>query len=249
MYERFARWYDRLTGNVDYAARADYFEELISRHRTGGGKLLLDLACGTGTLSLLLAQRGWDVIGVDGSGDMLAQAQAKAAMCEARPLFLCQEMEDLDLYGTVDVCLCTLDSLNHVLTTDGLRRIFARLRLFVETDGLFIFDVNTPYKHRQVLGNSAFLYDEGDVFCAWQNELAEENIVDIRLDFFEKEGDNRYRRRTETFSERAYTEEELCRAAEGFTLEAVYGADTFLPPGEKEERLVYVMRNKTEHRV
>ena len=79
MYERFARWYDRLTGNVDYAARADYFEEIIARHRRGEGKLLLDLACGTGTLSLLLAQRGWDVIGVDGSGDMLAQAQAKAA--------------------------------------------------------------------------------------------------------------------------------------------------------------------------
>ena len=94
MYERFARWYDRLTGNVDYAARADYFEEIIARHRRGEGKLLLDLACGTGTLSLLLAQRGWDVIGVDGSGDMLAQAQAKAAMCEARPLFLCQEMEE-----------------------------------------------------------------------------------------------------------------------------------------------------------
>lgn len=251
MYERFAVWYDRLTDNVDYPARADYFEQVIARHRTGDGRLLLDLACGTGTLSLMLAQRGWDVIGVDASEDMLSIAFQKLASYEGerRPLFLCQEMEELDLYGTVDVCICALDSINHVISLDGIRRIFRRLALFLETDGLFVFDANTLYKHEHVLGDTTFVYDEEDVFCVWQNSPAEDHIVDIRLDFFEKEGNNTYQRTTDIFSERAYTTQELCAAAEeaGFVMEAVYSADTFSAPREQDERLVYVMRNKTKH--
>ena len=252
MYSLFAQYYDRLIANVDYGARADYFCAMIRKHSSVQNGLLLDLCCGTGNLAFPLADRGWDVIGVDGSEEMLSLASQKLMEYtgERRPMFLCQQMQELDLYGTVDICICALDSINHVTDIREIERVFQRLSLFIESGGLFIFDANTLYKHSKVLDGSTFVYDEDDVYCVWQNSPCVENTVDISLDFFEPIGDNKYRRYNESFSERAYTTEEFLQAGKkaGFELISVYHADSFSPPRPDSERLVYVMENMTEHR-
>jgi SAM-dependent methyltransferase len=252
MYSTFARFYDRLNTEVDYEKRADYFCRVIDRHFSRESRLLLDLGCGTGSLSFPLARRGWDVIGVDGSGEMLSFAMQKLAAFEGdpRPLFLQQEMERLDLFGTVDICICALDSVNHITDPQRLAEVFQRLSLFVESGGLFIFDANTLYKHRHVLNGSTFVFDEEEVYCVWQNAMSDPCTVEITLDFFERTEGNSYRRSSERFFERAYSTEELQAIGKkaGFELIAVYTADSFAGPKENAQRLVYVMENMTEHR-
>lgn len=243
-YNAFAAFYDSLTGNVSYGERAAYFDQILKQYQEKAG-LLLDLACGTGSLSLELAALGYDVIGVDGSSDMLSVALQKAAEQGRDVLFLCQDMTRLDLYGTIDAAVCALDSINHLTDPRRVQRVFSKVSLFLNPGGIFVFDVNSPYKHRQVLGNNTFVYDEEKVFCVWQNALEEEtDTVTIRLDFFEKEEDGSYRRSGEEFRERAYGDEDLRRMLDiaGFQVEALYEGDSFRPPTDRSERLVYVAR-------
>lgn len=243
-YSVFSGYYDALTENVGYQVRAEYFDALIQKYMSNA-HLLVDLACGTGSLSLCLAGKGYEVIGVDRSPEMLAQAFQKAAAEEKDILFLCQDMRSLDLYGTNDVTICALDSLNHILSLEELETIFQRVNLFTNKDGLFIFDVNTIYKHREILANNTFVYDYDDLYCVWQNSYEEKkHQVEISLDFFERDKDVYYRT-SETFSERAYEVEELKSLAErtGFEVLAIYGEDTFLPPKEDTQRIVFVLHN------
>lgn len=162
-YDVFARYYDALTQNVNYEEMADYLCALLDKegHKAG---LTLDLACGTGSLTLALARRGLDIYGVDASMEMLSAAQEKAAEEELSILFLCQKMQTLDLYGTVNTVFCTLDSLNHLTREEDVRKTFSRVALFLEPNGYFIFDMNTLYKHQYILANQAYLYDTEDVF-------------------------------------------------------------------------------------
>ncbi|MFV0400513.1 MAG: class I SAM-dependent DNA methyltransferase [Oscillospiraceae bacterium] len=244
-YTAFARHYDDLTRNVDYPARAAYFDGLLRQEGERG--LLLDLACGTGSLSLALAERGWDVIGADSSPEMLGIAQQKAIEAGRSMLFLNQSMEELDLYGTVDAAVCALDSLNHLPGLSAVKRAFSRLSLFVRPGGLLAFDVNTLHKHRQVLGDNAFVYETDQVLCVWRNALREDDGIDIELDFFEPQKDGRYLRSREAFTERYYSRELLegALAANNFTLLAVYAADTLEQPGEDTQRDVYLaVRNQ-----
>ena len=141
-YVPLARWYDRLTGDVPYEAFAD-FDEALFRADGGEFRLLLDLCCGTGTLTWRLAARGYEMIGCDRSVDMLMQARDKAVEGAAPPLFLCQSAEELDLYGTVDAAVCSLDALNY-LEPGVLPEVFRRLHLFVRPGGLLVFDMRTP---------------------------------------------------------------------------------------------------------
>ncbi|MEG0942515.1 MAG: class I SAM-dependent methyltransferase [Angelakisella sp.] len=241
--EAFASFYDSLIGGVDYASRAHFFLNQVSRFRDRC-ELVLDLACGTGSLSLELSKRGKEVIAVDGSPDMLMQATGKTAMAQPPVLYLCQPMEHLDLYGTVDAAFCMQDSLNHLTGAEAVQATFDRLRFFVEPGGIFIFDMNTPYKHREVLGNSTFVYDQKEVYCVWQNFYnVGDGAVDIELDFFEKEG-KLYRRSSESFREYSYPPEqigEMLKRAD-FTLLEIQGDYTGLPPTEQEERLVYIAK-------
>ncbi|MBC8546804.1 class I SAM-dependent methyltransferase [Clostridiaceae bacterium NSJ-31] len=239
-YTCFANHYDRLTGNVSYPERARYFDRLI-RQYTDRAELILDLACGTGSLTVELLSLGYDVIGVDGSAEMLSVAASKAPGA----LFLCQDMAELNLYGTIDATICALDSLNHIIDADKLSRVIRRVTLFTAPDGLFLFDVNTVYKHREVLGCNTFFYENDDCCCVWQNEYQEQDhLVQIDLDFFVKEEGERYRRESESFCERAYEREELEQMLHSAGLEilAVYGDDTLQPPQEDTQRLIYVTR-------
>lgn len=244
-YAAFADYYDALTQNVAYPERADYFCRLL-RHLGHSPGLTLDLACGTGSLTLELARRGIDIYGVDASPEMLSVAQQKAAECEKNILFLCQDMRSLDLFGTVNTVLCTLDSINHLTEISDLRSAFGRVSLFLEPGGYFVFDVNTIYKHQSILNHEIFVYDTDSVYCVWQNRYdpaGGNHLVEISLDFFEQQG-QMYRRDSERFLERAYPMEVLreCLEQAGLTWVACYGDLTFLPPGEDAQRVIVAAR-------
>lgn len=241
-YESLSMVYDRLM-EVDYSERADYLLSLFSLH---GGKYgtLLDLACGSGTLTAQLIARGCDMVAVDGSEEMLARAAEKAP----EALLLCQDMRELDLYGTVEGAVCTLDSFNHLLKTADIAETLRRLSLFIEPGGLLIFDVNTPYKHREVLGDNAFVYELEDVVCAWRNAYSPNNgKVHMLLDIFVEDEDGRYERYEDEIVERAYsmrTWHKLLTEAQ-FTPLAVYGDLSTEAPSADEQRWVFVARNDT----
>lgn len=241
-YDVIARYYDQFTQDVDYDGRAQYISELLKRSEIGC-RTVLDLACGTGSLTVRLAQLGYDMIGVDNSEDMLSLARMKQEGGDI--LWLCQEGEELDLYGDIDCAICTLDSVNHILDFDELVRVFKRVSLFMNKGGRFIFDVNTAYKHRTVLGDNSFVWEDDGVFCAWQNELDEDtNTVVMQLDFF-VEGAEGYERETQYVTERAYSRQEILNALQmsGFELVEEYEDMTFDAPKENSERIFYVARN------
>lgn len=247
MYSAFAGFYDELTGNISYKERASYFDSIIKEFKTEG-PILLDLACGTGSLSVEFSRLGYDVIGVDNSADMLSVALEKKYEAEQDILFLCQDMTELDLYGTVDTTVCALDSINHVTDPKKVKEIFKGVSLFTVPGGLFLFDVNSPYKHRSVLGNNTFVYDCDSVYCVWQNEFEEKtDTVHISLDFFayDEESDS-YTRSSEQFSERSYEPQwlEALLDETGFDLLAVYGDDSREAPKEDTQRLIYVARKR-----
>ena len=174
-YEMFADFYDSLTDNVEYEKRADYIINVLEKNFNHDLGLTLDLACGTGTMTMLLKEKGIDVYGVDGSYDMLTVAQQKTMEKGLNILYLCQRMESLDLYGTIDTCICTLDSLNHIVDEKVFTKAIERVSLFMNKGGYFLFDLNTLYKHRKVLANNSFVFETDEVFLAWQNTL-QENI-------------------------------------------------------------------------
>ncbi len=185
-YGPLAGWYDRLTEDVPYDRFADLYEAEFARE---GGKfrLLLDLCCGTGTLTCLLARRGYELIGVDASVDMLIQARANAAGLEVPPLFLCQEAAELDLYGTVDAAVCSLDGLNYI-PPEELDRVFARLRLFVRPGGLFLFDLRTPDFLRSLDGET-FVDETEDLLCLWRADFdAGDSCLVYGMDLFTRQG-------------------------------------------------------------
>ena len=157
-YSAFARYYDELTANIDYKRRGEYFHGIIQRFKTTKENILLDLACGTGSISEVMAGLGYDVIGVDNSDEMLGIALDKKFDSGADIQYLCQDMRKLDMFGTVDITLCALDSINHLESLDDIRKVFEGVAFFSEQEGLFIFDVNTPYKHREILANNTFTY-------------------------------------------------------------------------------------------
>lgn len=244
-YSVFAQYYDELTSNVEYPRRAEYLLELMKRLGHSPG-LTLDLACGTGSLTLELYRRGVDIYGIDSSVDMLSEAREKCANAGADILFLCQKMQSIDLYGTVDTVICTLDSLNHLKNGEELQRVFEKVAFFMNPEGYFLFDMNTLYKHEHILGNETYIYDMEHVYCVWQNRCHKDGRVDIQLDFFHPQ-DGLYARSTERFSERAYPTEEvvdrLHRA--GFGQVQIYDELTFHAPKETSQRLVFAAK-KTE---
>lgn len=241
-----ARTYDRLTSNINYQERGAYFHQIFLDHQKLDG-ILVDLACGTGALSEYFAHRGYDVIGVDASEEMLMMAQQKKGLSGSNPMYLCQPMQALDLFGTVDIVLCALDSLNHLTDLQELKQTLQRICLFLNPNGLFVFDVNTVYKHQQVLYNQVFVYDCEDVYCVWQNTLRENNIVDIELDIFEYgHTSDSYVRTHEEFSERAYPIETLKAVLDEADLSLIhlYAGDTFDCPHEQTQRIVGVCTNR-----
>ncbi|MBO4338595.1 MAG: class I SAM-dependent methyltransferase [Clostridia bacterium] len=243
-YSSFAKVYDALTKNVGYEKIAERICSLLRENGVGKG-LLLDNACGTGTLSVLLSKAGYDVIAADKSAEMLSAAMEKNAEENAGILFLNQSMTGLDLYGTIKACVCTLDSINHLENFDEVTAAFEKVSLFTEKDGVFIFDVNTLYKHKKVLENNIFIYDEKDIYCVWQNEL-DGDSVNISLDFFTKDKSGEVIRTNEFFTETAYELEEIEKALEkaGFSVINIFDDYTDSPVTDTTERAVFVCKKE-----
>ena len=241
-YRALAEYYDLLTADVPYGAFADYYERIF-RENGLTVRSILDAACGTGTLTYLLQDRGYDMIGADASGDMLCAAVDKGGA--EKPLFLHQSMEELDLYGTVDAAVCSLDGVNY-LEPDALLPAFSRIRLFLEPGGIFIFDVNTPDKLRGLDGEM-FLDETEDVFCVWRAEFdEEENACLYGIDLFARRGEV-WERETEEHVEYAYSPSRLreALAGAGFDDIRIYGELSLEPPGPEEQR-VFITARKPE---
>ena len=244
-YEVLAGCYDRLTYDVDYAAWAAYLEKHFQKNSLPGNTVL-DLACGTGSLTRELARRGYEMIGVDRSPEMLAEAAEKnRGVAPVEPIFLCQSMERLDLYGTIDACVCCLDSVNYVTDPKKLARAFQRVHLFLTPGGLFLFDINSPRK-LEGLDGQIFLDETEDTYCVWRAEFSRRGrICTYFMDLFrldQKTG--RWDRGVELHRERAYTVPELTAMLEqaGFRDIRTFGELKMRPPRAEEQRIFFTAR-------
>ena len=208
-YADFALFYDRLTDNIDYEALAEMYAGLLCRYGAKGGGLL-DLACGTGSLAVPLAERGFKVTAADISEDMLTVAAAKSSEVK----WLCCDMTELPFEGQFDAVVCALDSINHLPDLSAMQDTFDGIYRSLKAGGVFAADMNTPYKHREVLGNNAYTFDYETLYCGWQNELDEGDSdrpcrVDMFLDFFAENEDGSYTRYSDSLSEIAPQPEQI----------------------------------------
>ena len=270
-YHALASAYDRLNADIDYTAWSKFIRACFEKYLPAQPEIVLDLACGTGRMTFPLADMGYDMIGIDGSEDMLAEAylvsaeRAEAFLDEngdlptdgsfSSPLFLQQDMRDFELYGTVDGVVCCLDSINY-LTSDGdLDKCLACVHLYLAPGGLLIFDVNTPYKFEHIYGNNAYVLEDearpdkelGAVFCGWQNEYdPKQKLCSFYLSVFEEKADGSYARSDEEQTERCYTMEELTSALDraGFDLCGVFADFDFGTPTEDTPRWYVVARTR-----
>lgn len=217
-YDALAPWYDSLTGDVPYGAIADFYEQIFADDG-GEFRLLLDLCCGTGSMTWELAGRGYEMIAADRSVDMLMQAQAKQGDCRVQPLFLCQAAEELDLYGTVDAAVCCLDGFNYI-SADVLPEVFRRLHLFIRPDGLLIFDIRTP-DFLRALDGQVFVDEKEDVLCLWRADFDETlSALIYGMDLFTRCG-KLWERNGEEHIEYAHTPETLCTLLENAGFENI----------------------------
>ncbi|MDR3645640.1 MAG: class I SAM-dependent methyltransferase [Clostridia bacterium] len=243
-YSVFARYYDTLMADVDYAAQADYLRRLFECYGASP-RLILDLGCGTGSLLMELVRAGYEVVGADANPMMLSAAAQKLAGSEAAVL-VCQRMQELDLYGTVDAAVCMLDGINHLKSAREVLAAFRRVSLFLNPGGLFIFDINSVYKFQRTLACNAFIYDCDDVYCIWQNAFSQKSgLCRFDLTFFECCG-SAYTRSDESFCERAYPRKKIEFLLKEAGLEplAAYDGYGLKQAGETSERIVFVARKK-----
>ena len=248
-YEALAKVYDKLNGEVDYAAIAAFYEKVFSCYGITP-ELVLDLGCGTGSMTLELAARGYDMIGVDASAEMLTKAYERMySRGQGGILFLQQDMRSFELYGTVGAVVSTLDCVNY-LTGDGdIDLCFALVHNYLDPNGVFVFDVNTPYKFKHVYGDNAYILEEedGSAYCGWQNDYDEQSgLCRFLLSVFAEEKDGRYTRADEEQTERCYSREALIAALEkaGFADICFYGDTDLGAPHAETERWFIAARCK-----
>ena len=236
-YHELAFSYDRLTNDVDYEATVWFYNEILRREGLTP-RTAVDLACGTGSVTILLAQMGLKVIGVDMSAEMLCVASQKAQELENPPMFICQPLQELNLPRGVDLAVCALDSLDYITDPADCAEAIRRIYRVLNPGGCFIFDVNTPQKLRAMDGQ-VFLDEDDDVYCVWRGEFDEDsNICTYAMDLFQRQG-NSWVRSFEEHREYAYSAEQLVEYLQdaGFTNIAVYADRRFAEPGPEEQRI------------
>lgn len=236
-YNEFAYFYDEFNGEADYDALYTKIQDALNAHGIRDG-IIADLGCGTGELTLMLTQAGYDTIGIDQSEEMLCVVRDKAEQLglSGGLLLLRQDLLQLDLYGTIRAAVSTFDTLNHIPDLD---RAIANAGFFMEKGGVFLFDMNTPYKHRAVLGDNAFTFEEEDARCVWQNHYDEtKKQVEITVDIeYLTTGECFH----EEFCEYTYTREEVEAALSrcGFRLEWACDGESFGPLTDESERTLF----------
>ena len=249
IYGSMAKFYDRLNAGLDYCEWADFAEREIRENYHGTPALILDAACGTGSMTLELASRGYDMTGVDLSPEMLTVARERALDRGIDSiLWLCQDLGEIDLYGTVDACVSTLDSINHVTDREALCSFFDRMhRCFLEPGGILVFDINTPYKFENVYAYNDFILEDDGMFCGWQNSYdPDERLAYFYLSLFEQDESGAYQRTDMTEVERCYTMDEMREILDrtGFDVIGVYSDYDRTPAAEEDERWYFVCKNR-----
>ena len=242
-YEALAASYDRLTNDVDYEATVDFYYEILKQEGLKP-RTAVDLACGTGSVTAILARKGLQTIGVDMSEEMLTVASQKADDIHPAPWFICQSLQELKLPRAVDMAVCALDSLDYITDPEDCKEAIRRVYKYLNPGGIFIFDVNTPEKLRAMDGQ-VFLDEDEDVYCVWRGEFDEEtNICSYGMDLFQRKG-NLWERSFEEHCEYAYSAEQLTGflKAAGFTHIRVYGDRRLEAPKEGEQR-IYIKARK-----
>lgn len=229
-YQDFAQFYDLLTENIDYRSFADPYLKALSSFNISEGSSILDLACGSGNLSVVMRSCGYKVTGADLSEEMLTAAAAKSDGIR----WLRLDMTTLPFDSEFDSVICCLDSINHLEDLEAVKKTFGGVYRSLKKGGIFAADMNTPFKHMKVLADNAFIFDYDGLFCSWQNELDHDSPhcrVDMFLDFFKENKDGSYTRYTDSLSEIAPEPETVIHLLEesGFTVKAV--AD--FPSGKK----------------
>lgn len=243
IYNNFAYVYDKLTLDIDYSKWADYVEGIIKKNKVRAS-MILELGCGTGSFGLEMAKRGYEMICLDLSADMLDCAAEKAAREGADILFLNQDMCSFELYGTVDVIVCLLDSFNYMTSLPQVERLFKLVHNYLNPGGLFIFDVNTRYKFENILSDNIFYEIRDDVTYIWENEYnPKTKKARFDLTFFVKQNEL-YERFDETHYERAYSDAEVMGFINNSKLKltAKYDALKFKKPSDTSQRTFYVCR-------
>ena len=250
-YGALAPVYDRLNDTVDYAAWADFRENCMERFGTkvpGAG--ILDLGCGTGAMTLELARRGYDMTALDLSEEMLSEADALARDAGLSDiLFLCGDMRAFELYGTVDHVVCCLDGINHLTSRDALLECFSRVANYLNPGGLFLFDLNTPYKFKTTYADRDYILEDDGVMCCWRNRLSKSgDVVDFYLTVFQENEDGTWDRTDGTERERAYSlrtiENALAKC--GLELVNVSAGYDFGEPGDTCERWYLTAKKQTK---
>ena len=243
-YSGFAKVYDLFMDNIPYEEWTDYVKELLAEEGVTDG-ILLDLGCGTGSVTELLAKSGFDMIGIDNSEEMLEIAMEKRAESGLDILYLLQDMREFELYGTVKGVVSICDSMNYILDDEDLLDVFKLVHNYLDNDGIFIFDMNTMYKYKNILADNTFAEDREESSFIWENYYdEEEEINQYDLSLFVQEEDGRYCKYEETHLQRAYGQqcvEELIKES-GLELLHVYDAFTRELPAEDSQRIYFVCR-------
>ncbi len=249
-YSSFAEVYDLFMDNVPYEEWSVYLQQLLKENGVEDG-LVLDLGCGTGTLTELLAAQGYDMIGVDASEEMLQAAMEKRTRSGQDILYLLQDMREFELYGTVRAVVSICDSINYILEYEDLVRVFTLVNNYLDPGGVFIFDLNTVYKYQNILGDNTFAEDREESSFIWDNFYDEEDQVnEYDLTLFIREENGLYRKYTETHYQKAYELTTVRRALKeaGMEFAAAYDAFTKEPPKKDSERIYVIAREKGKER-
>lgn len=245
-YEDFAEVYDIFMDETPYEDWCDFVTDILKKEGVGEG-LVLDLGCGTGSMTELLSQEGYDMIGVDLSDRMLNIAMEKRAQSGLDILYLQQDMREFELFGTVRAVICLCDSLNYLLEEEDVLETFRLVNNYLDPKGLFLFDFNTVYKYQDVIGDTTIAENREDCSFIWENFYDEESqINEYDLTIFVKEEDERFRRFTETHLQRGYRLETMRCLVEKSGMEFVWAmdADTHEPVTGESERIYILARER-----
>lgn len=241
-YGEFAKIYDKLINeDIDYDKIANRINEVISKLDIKKEDYL-DLACGTGNVSIKICSEFDNIYLVDLSEDMLSEADEKFRGNNNYPMIICQDMVNLELNHRFDLITCMLDSTNYLIEDGELQKYFNNIYNHLKEDGIFIFDINSYYKISNILGNNIYIHNEDNIFYSWENEF-EDDVVGMFLTFFVKDGD-KYEKFEEEHYERGYTEFEIEEALKnaGLKLVSKYDEYTKNQVNEKSERIMYVVK-------
>ena len=247
-YESFAGVYDLFMDNIDYPAWCTYLIGILKEYGIEDG-LIAELGCGTGSMTELLAAEGYDMIGIDNSPDMLEVAQEKRVESGLDILYLMQDMREFELYGTVRAVVSICDCMNYILEEEDLLEVFCLANNYLDPGGIFVFDMNTPYKYREVIGNTTIAENREEGSFIWENCFYEESQVnEYALTLFIKEEDDLYRKHEEFHYQKAYEPERVKELLEeaGLKVEAIYDAFTREPVREDSERIYFIARECTK---